>query len=254
MLLSLPVVQQGLFPHALLQKLSCHRNGTVRGDLPVQHRRLQCIQRHAGIPIGKGCHDGKQLRLHVNRGAPESPPVLQHAGKQLLQVLRTQLLQDKYPAAGQKRRIDFKGRILRGGPDEDNAALFHIGKEGVLLGFVKAMDLIHEYHRAHTAEPAFLSLLHDLLYLSDAAGHRAEIHEFGFGAAGNDSRQRRLPHSRRPPEDHGGDHIPLQHLAQDLPFSQQMLLPDILLQILRAHPVCQGRHSCAGHLVRLYVK
>ena len=46
--------------------------------------------------------------------------------------------------AGQERGVDFEGRILGGGSDQDDVAAFDVGKERILLGVLEAMDFVDE--------------------------------------------------------------------------------------------------------------
>ena len=47
-------------------------------------------------------------------------------------------------AAGQKRGVDLKGRILCGRADQDYTATFHVRQESILLGFIEAVDFVNE--------------------------------------------------------------------------------------------------------------
>ena len=46
--------------------------------------------------------------------------------------------------AAEQGGVDFEGGVFGGGADEGEQAAFHIGQEGVLLGFVEAVDFIDE--------------------------------------------------------------------------------------------------------------
>ena len=247
MLLAVLVIQQCLFPQALLQGLSCDSEGAVRGDLAVQHGHLQRVQRRAGVPVGKGSNGGEEILLHADSAVAESPFIGKRMGEHGCQVGRCQRLQYEHLAPGQQGGIDFKGGVLRGGSDQSDAALLHIGEEGVLLGLVEPVYLVHEAEGAGAVGTVLLRLLHDLFDFLDAAGDGAEIHEARPGAARDDPGQGGLAHAGRPPEYHGRHDVLLQHLPQDLTLSQQMLLADIILQVPGAHPVRQGRVGrCAG--------
>ena len=254
MLFPFLIIQQCLFSQTLLQKLLRHGNGTVRGYFAVEDRSLQPVQCPAGVPVGEGGDNAHETLLHMYRHASESPLIPQGTAQQLCQVLPIQLLEHEDPAAGQQCGIDLKRRVLCSGPDEGNAALLHIGQEGVLLGLVETMYLIHEHQCAHTVNPALLSLLHDVLDLLDAAGDRAEIHEIGLGAVCDDPGQCGFPHSGRPPENHRRYHIFLQHTAQDHTLSQQLALSHVILKGLRAHSVRQRRQPGNRPLIALHIK
>ena len=238
MLLPLLVVQKALFADALLQHLSCD-GGLLRTHFPVGHRHLQHIEGRPGIPVGKPGDHVHQIVGYVNVQIPKAPLTFQGPLKKLHQIFHGQGLHHKHSAPGQKSSVDLKGRILRGGPDEDNAPPLHIGQKSVLLCLIKAVDLIYKHHSLDSHPPVRLRLGHNLLDLLDAAGNRAEIDEPGMGPVGNDPRQRGLAHPRRPPEDHGRYLVILYEPPQHFPLPQKMLLSRKLLQILRPHPAGQ---------------
>ena len=47
-------------------------------------------------------------------------------------------------AAGEQRGDDFEGGVLGGGADKPDGAALDVGKEGILLRLVEAMDLVDE--------------------------------------------------------------------------------------------------------------
>ena len=47
-------------------------------------------------------------------------------------------------AAGEQGGDDFEGRVFGGCADEADGAALDVGQEGVLLGFVEAMDFVDE--------------------------------------------------------------------------------------------------------------
>ena len=120
--------------------------------------------------------------------------------EELCQIILFQRLEDKDLAARQKCGIDLKGRVFRRSAHQNDAALLHIGEEGVLLGLVEAVDFVGKQQRAHAHAAVFLRTRHDLLHFLDAAGHGAEFHEGGLCLFGDDARKRRFAHARRPNE------------------------------------------------------
>ena len=83
--------------------------------------------------------------------------------------------------AGQQRPVDLEGGVLRGGADEDDAAVLHKGEEGVLLGLVEAVDLVHEHNGPLAKAAVVRRLLHHRPDLLDAAGDSGEVHKGGPG-------------------------------------------------------------------------
>ena len=236
------VIEKGLPGDTLFQSLICNLN-PFRRDPGVEHRHLQSIQRSPCISGGKPGNSGKLILRDRNMLPREPGRVRKGLLQKPYQILLFQSLQNKHPAPGQKRAVDLKGRILRGGPDQDDAAPLHIGEERILLGLVEPVDLIHEKHGPSSHPAALLRLPHHILDLLDPAGDRAEINKFRPGLPGDDAGKGRLPHPWRPPEDHGRDLILLDQLPQDLPLPQQMLLSHKGIQAVRAHPAGQRDQS-----------
>ena len=91
---------------------------------------------------------------------------------------------------------------------------------------------------------------HHLLDLLDAARHRRELDEAGLGGLGNDLGQRGLAHARRTPEDHRAGVVALDLHAQRLAGTDQVLLPEQLVQAARPHPLRQRSHSACERTSR----
>ena len=53
-------------------------------------------------------------------------------------------IEDKDPASGQKGRDYMKGRVFGRGADQGDKPCLHMRQKGVLLGLVKAVDLINK--------------------------------------------------------------------------------------------------------------
>ena len=135
----------------------------------------------------------------------------------------------------------MKGRVFGRRADKGDGAIFDIGQEGVLLGLVKAVHLIDKQDGAHTAALTRLSPLNGLTDVLDATCHRRDLLEVRLGAAGNDQGKSRFAYARRPPENHGVAASALQRLAQRFIRSQQVTLPDVLIERARTHPSRQRR-------------
>ena len=239
MLLPVLVVEQGPPAGALLQKLPGHQGGLPL-LVPVEHHHLQGGQGGAGVPVGEAGHGLQHPLLQADVLAAEAPGVGKSPAEQLFQVLLGQGLEDEHPAPGQESGVHLEAGVLRGGPDEHDAPLLHVGEKGVLLGLVEPVDLIHEQDGPLPQAAAVLRLLHHLLDLFDAAGDGAEVDKLGAGPPGDDPGQGGLPHPGRAPEDHRAHPVALDEPAQHLALSQQMALPSELLQAPGAHPGGQG--------------
>ncbi len=152
-------------------------------------------------------------------------------------------LQHVNAAPGKQGAVDFKRRVLRRCPDEPERAAFHVGQKGVLLRTVETVDFIDEEDGARAHAGGALRIHHHLLDLLDAAGDGGKLDEVGMRGGGNDFGQRGLAGTGRPPEDHGAGLVALNGQAQRLAFSQQMLLPGIVRQRARPHPLGEWRRA-----------
>ena len=232
------IIKQRFSADTLRQALIRHRDA-LRADLPVQHRHLQRVQRRPGVPVGKGGDGRKLILCNPNLLLSEAGGMLQRLFQQLHQILFLQRLQHKHLAPGQKRPVDLKGRILRGGADENDTALLHIGQEGILLRLVEPVNLVHKQNRTDAHSAAVLRLVHHLPDLFDSTGYRAEIDKIRLRSPGDDAGQRGFPHPRRSPENHGRDLVSFNQLPKHLSRTQKMLLSHKLLQAHRPHPAGQ---------------
>jgi hypothetical protein len=82
--------------------------------------------------------------LHVGQGAARRVRTAPHR----------QRAQLKHARAGEERPHDLKVGVLRRRADEDDRAVLHVRQEGVLLGLVEAVDLIHQQDGALAVHPA----------------------------------------------------------------------------------------------------
>ena len=80
-------------------------------------------------------------------------------------IFNGQSLQDKHFAPGQQSGINLKGRVFRGSSNQNNASLLHKGEKGVLLCFIKSVNLIYKYYSANARAAAFLRPGHDFFDL-----------------------------------------------------------------------------------------
>src|SRR5882757_6659960 len=92
--------------------------------------------------------------------------------------------------AGEEGGDDFEGGIFGGGADEENVAGFDVREEGVLLGFVEAVDFVDEDDGAEAGAGFFFGFGHDFFYFFYAAGDGGERYEFDFGEPGDEASER----------------------------------------------------------------
>ena len=161
------------------------------------------------------------------------------------EVLLGEPLEDEDLAAREEGRIDLEGGVLRGGADEDDAALLDIGKEGVLLGLVEAMDFVDEEDGAPAELTHPFGAGHDLLDFANAARDGAEIDELGLREVGDDIRKGCLADAGRPPEDHRGNLVLLDHRAKQTALADELLLTNKLVERFGAHAARKGLERLA---------
>jgi hypothetical protein len=118
-------------------------SAAIRCGLGREVGQLQDVQRHAGIAVGE--IDEKRTRrwCKPDRRHPQATNrIFQRPLDDDAEFGWRQCLQRKDTRSRQEWRNHFEGGILRGGPDKDELAPFHMWQEGILLSFVKAMDFI----------------------------------------------------------------------------------------------------------------
>ena len=106
-----------------------------------------------------------------------------------------------------------------------------------MLGFVEAVDLVHEEKRCPPVFPARSGGFEDFLEVGHAGKDRGDRLKVKLTDLRHEPRQRGLATTRRPPKDGGDQAIALHHLPQRRPVSQQLLLPHNLVEGLRPQSV-----------------
>ena len=99
------------------------------------------------------------------------------------------------------------------------------------------MDLVDEEHGPLPGEAAeLLGFLDRLPQVRDAARHGRQVDEPRLRRLRCDGGERRLARPRWTPQDHGGQLAGVDRLPQDAALTDDVLLPDELGQVARAHP------------------
>ena len=108
----------------------------------------------------------------------------------------------KDAAAADQRFVDFKVGVFRGGANQDHCAVFDPRQEGVLLGFVKTVNLVNEKERALAVEFGFfLGVGNGFANLFDTGKNRVDGDKMGACRVGDNPRQRCLAGAGRAVED-----------------------------------------------------
>src|SRR6202008_1101605 len=113
----------------------------------------------------------------------------------------------------------------------------------VLLRLVEPVPLVHKHNRSRPAPRSLLRLRHYFFNLFDPAQHRAERHKLAPRQPRDQPRQRCFPAPRRPPKQHRTQIVAFDLYPQRLARSQQLFLPDKLIERPRTHPLRQRLQS-----------
>ena len=150
------------------------------------------------------------------------------AGKQRLDRRIVEALEGEHARPRQERRIELEGRVLGGGADEHDRAVFHMRQEGVLLGAVEAVDLVDEEQRAAPFLAARFRRVEDFAQILHAGMNGRELLEMEVGDLGEEARHGGLAGARRAPEDHRGEPPGFDHARQHALLAEEMILADHL--------------------------
>lgn len=108
-------------------------------------RNLEDAQRDARIAIGLCGEDFCGALLERQVPVPKaSVGVAQGSLRKLYESPFVQWFQPEYPGSREKGGDDLERRILGGGANKNESAVFDVREKGILLGFVEAVDLVEE--------------------------------------------------------------------------------------------------------------
>ena len=172
--------------------------------------------------------------------APSSAAPRRTIVRELLDRERLELV---HLRARQQRGVDLEVRVLGRRADQRDHALLDAGQQGVLLRLVEAVDLVEEEDRPLSVRAEPLARAREYLSdLRDGRRHGGQLLERRACDAATIRASVVLPAPRWPVEDRRAHAILLDRGAQRRPLAEHLLLPDELLQRLRAHSQGQGRH------------
>ena len=106
-----------------------------RSSVPHQvSRRLEGIQRPAGIPVGGIRQPVERFVFDLQVTLSETPlTIRQRAPRQVRHRLPPKGLQHEYPGPAEQRPDDFKAGVFGGSPYESDGSGLHVGEERILL-------------------------------------------------------------------------------------------------------------------------
>ena len=98
-----------------------------------------------------------------------------------------------HAAARDEGGVHLEVGVLRGGAHQDDDAILDRMEQGILLGAVEAVDLVHEEYRAQAARhEAGLRRLDLATEVLDRPRDRRDLDELRVSGVGDDARERRL--------------------------------------------------------------
>ena len=218
----------------------CHRQHTLA--LLRQHELslLQNVQRTAGITCRKIGNNPQRLGLCLKAVAKPTLRVGNRTLQNLLNLRCLQLFQAHHLHARKQRRIDFEERVFGSSTDEHYRAVFHIGKQHILLRFIEAMNLVDKHDStAASVASVLLRLGDELAQLGHTAGNGVDGLELFAGDMRDDLRQRCFAGSRRSVKEYGLQYITLNHAAQRTACAHGVLLPYKVTETFGTHAVSQ---------------
>ena len=162
----------------------------------------------------------------------------------LLKCGGIQRFHDEDLAAGEKRAVEFERRVFRRCADECHRAVFDVGQKTVLLCAVEAVNLIDEQQRPFSVKPPFCGFVKRLAEVGDSGKDGGERNEMHVGSVRHQPCNRGLSASGRTPENETGNAFRLQHLADRAVGSEQMILPDDVVDRFRTETV--GKRPVSG--------
>ena len=201
------------------------------------------------IPLGHGCGEQDLNGVHgFAQIAAAGPcnivknPILRHGfqtgalfhkGDRPLHRFQRRLLGDllelEHRRPAQNGVEHIKIGIFRGGSNEGNLSVFDVFQKGLLLLFIKGLNLIQiQQHTVGSHEG--IQLGGDLPDVCRRSSGGVELEERPVGLLGNDIGNGGLSHTRWPIEDHIGNGAAFNDAAQHLSLGQQMGLSHHIFQ------------------------
>ena len=174
--------------------------------------------------------------------------------QQNLQVGGFKRLKHIHLAARQKGSDDFERRVLRGRAHEHYGTVLDCTQQGILLGFVEAVDLVDEEDGGERVreERAAARAVDDVADVLDSGAHRGKGIELPVESLRDDMGERGLSDTGRSPQDEGRERAALDHVPEDATGPYKVPLADIIVQRTGPHTLRKGReHGTEPYLVIL---
>jgi hypothetical protein len=143
----------------------------------------------------------QRLLVKCNRDIPQTVDfVLQSPLQDVANMISGEVSQTKHLAPRPQCGDDFKRRVFCGGTDEADGPVLDIGQNGVLLGFVEAMDFVDEQNcLALGLRPTAFGALDDFPDVRDTGIDGADLVKLALGDVRHDTGDGGFAGSRRSP-------------------------------------------------------
>jgi len=224
------------------------RGGAI-GGLSAAGAEFEGVVGDAGVAIGIGGDAEKDVVGGIEMSVTKAAFGISKGAVEEIDDLRGgESIENVDLGAGEERRDDLEGRIFGGGANEEDVAGFDVGEEGVLLGFVEAVNFINEDDGALGGAGFALGLSHDLFDFLDAAEDGAEGDEFAARNAGDDTGESGFAAARRAPEKHGAEIIGFDLQAKRFAGAEELFLADEFVESAGSHAFGEGLQGCGGVL------
>ncbi len=249
MIVAVAVVQHDFFLNGLLGGLprninrgAVGGNGRIRVRLPFFGSRLdgklQRVQERPGVAV-RGLNQMFE-RTVLKFNLPVTVAALR-IGKSLLgglaEVGAFQSLELKDAGTAHERLVHLEERIFSRRADQNNRAVLHPRQKRVLLRPVPAVNLVHEQNGAAAVQIVVILGLFDCgADVGDTGQDGVQRDEIRLCVIGDDARESRLARTGRPVKNNGRKLVGGNRAAEQPPFPHDMILPDVLVKIARAHP------------------
>ena len=217
----------------------------VGGD----RRQLQGIHRLAHVAAAAGGDLGGAAFFQGNGNALFLPQQLCGSVNGAFHLGRRHALELKDRRAAEDRVVNIEIRILGGGGDQGDAAVFNVFKEHLLLLFIEILDLVQiEQDAVHAGKGVQLG--DDRLDISGRSGGAVEFFKRFIRFVCDIGRQRGLADAGRTVENQIRHDAALDYLAQGLAGAEQVLLPDDIVERRRTETVSQRLHNITSDWFR----
>lgn len=156
----------------------------------------------------------------------------------------------KEAASAQEGVIDGEEGVFGRGADQDDDPIFDVGEEDVLLGFVEAVDFVHEKEGAASFGGQVVgSFGEDFAKLLDPLRDGADLDEVAMGFDGEQAGEGGFSGTWGAVKEHGAEPVGSQQATEHFSGSEEVLLSDELGEGAGAHA---GREGACAFPIRFF--